>query len=122
MHPRWPSPSRSLHDGASYRLTWGMLVVSAIISLMECPRCCGSLINPRQGWKLRKHAPLSCAGTPPADQGGGKGLAQPARGLVSPACILEVAAVNFPLRRLGWPSLKVQTQGYVSLGPVDYGA
>ena len=62
MHPRWPSPSRSLHDGASYRLTWGMLVVSAIISLMECPRCCGSLINPRQGWRLRKHASLHARG------------------------------------------------------------
>ena len=74
------------------------------------------------GMEAPKACVAACAGTPPADQGGGKGLAQPARGLVSPACILEVAAVNFPLRRLGWPSLKVQTQGYVSLGPVDYGA
>ena len=74
------------------------------------------------GKEAPKACVAACAGTPPADQGGGKGLAQPARGLVSLACILEVAAVNFPLRRLGWPSLKVQTQGYVSLGPVDYGA
>lgn len=67
-------------------------------------------------WELHK----SPSGTeaPPADQGGGKGLAQPAQGLASPACILEVAAVIFPLPRLGWPSLKVRTQGYVSLGPV----